>query len=269
MTPLVPSWADPLPSPQSSDTEQPTETPPDQEGGTRPPIPAPPEPNRFWAARANFTRFVASGGTDRQALGRALGAHVRTVSGGSRNAARRMGASSRAAANLLGALRHIERDGVAETLRALSLEHLTGRSPKEILAAFTDAICSPGGSIDEGIARNAYVETVLKLTELGESLDNLTEEQIAAITIDFISRSIVNRVINDIGMKLGTRALTEEQANSLEAQLNAFVVGTVRDRLQDEIQKTKSLETIKLNSEITRIYEVAFTLLEEEAARIA
>ena len=180
-----------------------------------------------------------------------------------------MGASSRAAANLLGALRHIERDGVAETLRALSLEHLTGRSPKEILAAFTDAICSPGGSIDEGIARNAYVETVLKLTELGESLDNLTEEQIAAITIDFISRSIVNRVINDIGMKLGTRALTEEQANSLEAQLNAFVVGTVRDRLQDEIQKTKSLETIKLNSEITRIYEVAFTLLEEEAARIA
>lgn len=267
-TPLLPSWA---PAPPDSPVEQPASpasAPPETSPSPRPPIKSPPEKYRFRGPRVNFSRFVASGSTDRRALGRALSGHVRSVSGGARNAARRMGASSRTAANLVSLLRGISRDGLAETLRSLSLQHLAGKPPKEILAAFTELICSRGSLIDEAIARHAYVETVVELVEADLDLNTLTEEQVAEMSVDFIGRSIVLRVINDIGTKLDLAALSEEQASSLTRQLADFVVGVVRDRLLQEIQGTNSLDGNKLRIEMSRIYEVAFGLIELQATSL-
>ena len=269
-TPLLPSWADP-PNPFPPDSppaDQPVDNANLPENLPRPPMQPPPELDRFRVARYNFSRFVSSGGTDRGALGRAVRDHIRTVSGGSRTAARRMGTSRRAASNLVGVLRDIQSRGITETLRKLSLDHLVGRSPKEILIAFTDIICRPGGTIDEGIARDAYVETILEVTEIGESLNSLTEDQIGAVTIGFIGRSIVNRIINDIGQKLDVRALSGEQANYLMTVLKDLVHGAVKDRLQESIQSTRAIPQSKLDSEMTLIYERAWNFVDEEVERL-
>lgn len=275
-TPLLPSWAPDVPLPaeipqdlsvaaEDAQAAAPLDTAPSD---TRPPIEAPPTGDRFRAARNSFSRFVISGGTDRRALGRALHAHVETVSGGARTAARRMTASRKTAANLVWLLTGIARDGLSVTLRTLSLQHLAGRSPKEILAAFTDTVCSSGSLIDEGIARAAYVETVLELAEAEVDLQTLTKEQITAITLEFICRSIVLRVINDIGTKYDVKALSVEQAEAATQALRDLVSGAVQDRLREELEKTGALRSASLAESMNRIYEIAFNLIEGEATNL-
>jgi hypothetical protein len=108
-TPLVPTWLNPSVVPSGSappGTPPPTipnlvPTPSTLPGmpGALPSIPSPSpslpaapnpttaDPGRFQKARVNFTRFAASGGSDRRALGRSVRAYVKKATGGSTNAA--------------------------------------------------------------------------------------------------------------------------------------------------------------------------------------
>ena len=269
-TPLLPTWADSpsLPPLDLPPLEQPEEDTKPEENAERAPIQVAPEENRFQVARSNFSRFVSSGGTDRRALGRAVQDHIRTGSGGSRTAARRMGASRQTAFRLVGILQDIQSRGIAETLRSLALDSLIGRPPREVFIALTDFICAPGGTIDEGIARDAYVETVIELTEEGEGFDSFTNDQIDSLMLGFISRSIVNRIVNDVGQKLDVKALSGEQANYLMSVLKDLVYGAVKDRLQESIQAARGIPLSKLNSEMNLIYERAFNFIDDEAGRL-
>jgi hypothetical protein len=268
-TPLLPTWAD---SPSLPALNLP---PLDQQGESqpldelqRPPLDVAPEGNRFQVARSNFSRFVTSGGTDRRALGRAVRDHIRTGSGGSGTAARRMGASRQAASRLTRVLQDIQSRGIAETLRSLALDHLIGRPPREVFIALTDFVCAPGGTIEEGIARDAYVETIIDLAETGEDFDSFTNDQINSVVLGFISRSIVNRIVNDIGQKIDVRSLSGDQANYLMSVLKDLVYGAVKDRLQERIQDARSIALNRLNQEMTLIYERAFAFIDDEAGRL-
>jgi len=271
-TPLLPTWADPpvgipqpsltLPQPGSqvllSDVAGPALP-------KRPDIVPDLQGPRFRAPRVNFTHYVASSGTDRRSLGRALSGHIRSVSGGTRTATRRMYPSRRAASNLLGVLHDIRDNGIEKTLQSLNLGRLTGRPPKEILVALTDVVCASGGPIGEAIAREAYIETIAEMMEESVDLDHLADTQIAAIVISFISRSIATRVIEDIGQKLDVTAVSPEQADMLSEDLYDFIRGAVKDELSQELEQTRSIEKADLSESIGKIYQVAFGLIEAEA----
>ena len=180
-TPLVPSWLDEVPA--GPPPALPSEPPPGGElpisqlpapppgplppGPPRPlpPLPPPPPPDRFRAARSNFSRFAGSGGSDRRSLRRAARDYVRSGTGGSRNATRRMGASRPPHAACSDVLRDFQRDGVTATLRRLNLGDLVGRPLEDVFIGLTDVICGDGGSIDEGIALDAWLETIAELEE--------------------------------------------------------------------------------------------------------
>jgi hypothetical protein len=120
-------------------------------------------------------------------------------------AVQRMGASRHAGARLLGFLADAQVGGVREALRSLDFEALAGRPIVEIFIGLADYICPGDGTVDEGIAREAYVETIIELTTEGlTDLSTFTPDQMQTVFELYATHAIEARICNDIGAKVVT-----------------------------------------------------------------
>lgn len=272
-TPLIPSWlgdadgggapASPAPNGPRPDGQ------PAPDGSTppappnRPPIPRIADPQRFAGARNSFTRFAGSGGSDRASLGRAVSKYVSTSAGGSRQAAQRMGASRHSGARLLGFLADAQARGVREALRALDLESLAGRPITEIFVGLADYICPGAGTVDEGIAREAYIETVVELASEGlTDLTTFTPDQMQSVFELYATHAIEARICNDIGTKAVTMPTDAQAAHRVEHQLRDFIRGGVADALTRARAETPNLTPERIQGFVDRVYESAFAILQ-------
>lgn len=268
-TPLVPSWLNPdsdapgspaTPDGASGENGQGSDlsTPP-----SRPAIPALADPARFTGPRGNFTRFAHSGGSDRSSLGRAISGYVSNSSGGSRQAAQRMGASRGAGARLLGFLVNAQAHGAREALRALNLEGLAGRPIDEVFAGLADYICPNVATVDEGIAREAFIETIIDLAKLGVTdLDALTADQMQTVFELYATHAIEARLCNDIGTKLITAPVNAQAALRVQEQLRDFIRNAVSDALTTARAETPTLPQERVQSFVDTVYERALGILQ-------
>lgn len=269
-TPLVPSWlgggdassnpegqgAGPDVQPSAGGAAPPA--PPNQ-----PPIPKPADPQRFSGARNSFTRFAGSGGSDRASLGRAVSKYVSTSSGGARQAAQRMGASRGAGARLLGFMADAQARGMREALRALDLESLAGRPIAEIFVGLADYICPGAGTVDEGIAREAYIETIVELASEGVTdLATFTSDQMQTVFELYATHAIEARICNDIGTKAITMPTDAQAAHRVEQQLRDFIRGGVSDALTRAREETPDLAPERIQGFVDAVYESAFSILQ-------
>lgn len=270
-TSLVPTWLDEpdvgsLPSGDDAppgDVEQPGEEGGEEGTPPRPAIEPAPIPARFQGARRNFSAFAGSGGNDRGALRRAVRDYVRSGTRGSTKATRRMGASRAAASGMLGIFRGFQRDGVDATLRRLNLGNLAGRPAAEVFLGLTDVICRDGGSIDEGIARDAWLETIAELDRLGiEDLDGLTGEQIQELFLSFVAHAIETRLFQDIGTN-GLRLAADLVAiEAFEAQFRDYIKRAVRDAFASDLTRLAELWDQDIRDIVDETYRSAWELLE-------
>lgn len=275
-TPLVPSWlgdtdgggSPPAPTPADGSPNGDGVTPSSPAMPPAPPnrraTPAAADPNRFSGARSSFTRFATSGGTDRANLGRAVSRYVSTSSGGARQAAQRMGASRGSGARLLGFLADAQARGVREALREFKLESLAGRPIAEIFVGLADVICPPGaGTVDEGIAREAFIETIIELTTEGlTDLSTFTPDQMQTVFELYVTHAIEARICNDIGTKAVTMPTDVQAAHRVEAQLRDFIRGGVSDALTRARADSPSLPPERIQSFVDTVYESAFAILQ-------
>jgi len=228
-----------------------------------PALPALAAAGRFTAARNNFSRFAASGGSDRRSLGRALSQYVSTAAGGSRTATQRMGASRTAGAQLAGFLSNAVAQGPREALRALNLEGLAGRPIEQVFIGLVEYVCPEGGSLDEGIAREAFIETIADLADNGvNNFDSLNADQMQTIFELYAAHAIETRLCNDIGMNAITLPADAVQAASLQRQLLDFVRRSVGDAMTQARQAMVTLTPERVSGFVTRVYEEALRLLE-------
>lgn len=266
-TPLVPSWLGDEGAPPAASPD----TPPD--GGTpdvppaappaRPPIPPAADPTRFTAARNNFSRFAGSGGSDRRSLGRSVSRYVGSSSGGARTAAARMGSSRGAGSRLLVFLSDTVARGATEALRALNLGALAGRPIEEIFLGLTDYVCPDGGSIDEGIAREAFIETIADLASAGiTDLDGFTAEQMQTVFELYATNAIEARLCNDIGAKTIILPSDSREAARVQVQLNDFIRRGVADALTAARAAAATLTPDRVLQFVGGIYEQAFAILQ-------
>jgi len=271
-TPLIPSWLPPDGSPPPA--PQPPTAPPNDPlpGAPRPappvlpPIPPAAAGDRFTAARGNFSRFAGSGGTDRASLGRALSSYVSSASGGSRTAAQRMARSPASGAPLLSFLSGAVANGPREALRALNLERLAGRPIEEVFLGLMEYVCPEGGTVDEGIARDAFIETIADLAESGiADFDTLTAEQMQTIFELYATHAIETRLCNDIGMKAITLPADAAQAASIQRQLLDFVRRSVSDSLTQARAAMQALTPDRVFGFVTRVYEQAYAIMQTMA----
>ncbi|MGA8139687.1 MAG: Qat anti-phage system associated protein QatB [Desulfobaccales bacterium] len=243
-------------------------TPPD-----RPPIPDEVAEGRFTAARSSFSRFVRSGGRDRASLGRAVSHYISTTSGGAKRAAQRMGSSRASGARLVGFLSDVSSRGVGAALRALNLEGLAGRPIDEVFLGLADYICPDGGTIDEGIAREAFIEMIADVAESGiTDLDRITAEQMQTVFELFATHAIEARLCNDIGMKTITLPADARDAMLVQEQLQDFIRRGVSDALAAVRDSFQALTPDRVLGFVDVVYEQAFGILQSlgdmEAERV-
>jgi hypothetical protein len=279
-TPLVPSWL--RGEGDNAGTDGGAGAQPALADGKVPTAPAAPAPlqatprpgasDRFTSARNNFSRFTSSGGSDRRSLGRAVSQYVSQSAGGSSQAAQRMGSSRGAAAGLIRFLNDAGSNGVREALRTLNLDSLAGRPVEEVFAGLADYICPEGGSIDEGIARDAFVETIADLAGAGiTDIDALTPGQIQTVFELYATHAIEARICNDVGAKLITLPADPRAAERVQAQLRDFIQRGVSDAINAAGVNIQSLTPDAVIGFVTTVYQSAFEVLqtmgEGEAAR--
>lgn len=265
-TPLVPSWLQGDTATVSNGQEAPVD-------GAIPAVPAPPASrpmtlspgasDRFTSARSNFSWFTSSGGSDRKSLGRAVSQYVSKAMGGSRQAAQRMGPSRGVGAGLVNFLNDANARGVREALRTLNLDRLAGRPIEEIFAGLADYICPEGGSIDEGIARDAFIETIADLASAGISdVDALTPAQIQTVFELYATHAIEARICNDIGAKVITLPANLGAAERVQAQLRDIIQRGVSDALNAVGIKIQALTPDTVMGFVTDAYREAFEILQ-------
>jgi hypothetical protein len=279
-TPLVPTWLEPaagpdapvdLTDPAQAPANPPPVAPAPSDAAMPPGAPVlPPVANRFRDARSNFSRFATSGGTDRRAFGRAVSDYVSTSSGGSRTAARRLAPSRSAASGLLGFLSDSRTSGTTEALRRLDLPGLVGRPIQDVFVALTDVLCPDGGSIDEGIARDAFIETIADVLEAGIlDLATLTADQMLTIFEMFVARSIEGRLHNDIGTKAITFPASNAAVQSVQDQVHDFILGRVHDCVHGMRDQLTALQGPALDAIVNRVYIESFDLMQVMAEAMA
>lgn len=275
-TPLVPSWLGDAPAglppdadgdaspadgaeghPGEGDTGEATVTP-----DPLPPIPPTPPPARFQSARRNFSAFAGSGGTDGRALRRAARDYVRSGTGGNRNATRRMGAARAAAGGALGVFRGFQGDGTDATLRRFNLGNLVGRPVVDLFLGLTDVICPNGGLIDEGMARDAWLETVGDLDELGiDDTTTLSAGQMQEFFLAFVAHSIEARLFQDIGVNGLKIAADLDAIEAFEAEFRTYVRRSVRDSFSGDLTGLATLSDQEIATIVDQTYEEAWDLL--------
>jgi hypothetical protein len=217
-------------------------------------------PVDFGNARGNFTSFARSSGHDRRALGRAAASYVRAAGGGQR-AARHMGASRSAGTALAGFLADVGRRGVDEALRTLNLPGLAGRPPAEIFAALIDVFCPEGGTIDEAIAREAFVEMIIELTEIGVTdIADLAPDRLPEIVELFIAHAIEARIENDIAMKAIALPDNTAAAQRVQDILCDFIRRAVHDVMAQAVD-FRLLAENRIKGWVDTVYAQAFELL--------
>lgn len=261
-TPLVPTWLAPD-APGTPGPLGPTPAGPVPAAPADRPLPQPAaESDRFSAARSNLSRFASSGGGDRRHLGRAVARYVSNSSGGAGTAARRMGASRRAGAGLLGFLSDARDRGTGEALRALNLEALAGRPVEDIFLGLADYLCPTNGSVDAGIARDAFIETTADLAAQGVTdLDALNADQIQTVFELYATHTIEARICNDIGMRVVMFPTNVASAQQVQDQLRDFIRRGVSDALTAARSTVQILTADRVTEFVNGVYQTAFEIL--------
>ena len=270
-TPLVPTW---LEEPDQEKPKQGEEKPaederPDQDDTSeRPAIQPPPALKRFRPARRNFSSFARSGGSNTQALERAVRDYVRSGTGGRGKATRRMHTSAGLASRMLGIIRDFQRNGVETTLRRLDLQNMAGKSATEVFLDLTDIICREneksidGGPIDEAVARDAWLETVAELLESGKTnLQSLITEEVQEIFLTFVSNTIQKRLLLDIGTKGLNLPADPSAIEKFQLQFYDYIRRGVRDAFSFDLTQLKELSDSEIKSTVNETYSNAWELL--------
>jgi len=183
-----------------------------------------------------------------------------------------MGASRGAGARLLGFLTDAQTRGSHEALAALNLEGLAGHPIDEVFLGLADYVCPDAGTVDEGIAREAFVETIVDLAALGVGdLDALTPEQMQTVFELYVTHAIEARLCNDIGTKAVTAPADAHAALMAQEQLRDFIRNGVSDALTAARAETPLLTQDIVQKFVDGVYERAFEVLrsmgEAEARR--
>lgn len=174
-----------------------------------------------------------------------------------------MGSARGAGSRLVSFLSDAVARGATEALRSLNLGALAGRPIEEIFLGLADYVCPDGGSIDEGIAREAFIETITDLAGAGiTDLDGLTSDQMQTVFELYATNAIEARLCNDIGAKTITLPSDSREAARVQAQLNDFIRRGVADALTTARAAMDALTPDRVLQFVGRIYEQAFGILQ-------
>jgi hypothetical protein len=139
---------------------------------------------------------------------------------------------------------------------------LAGRPVEEIFLGLADYVCPEGGTVDEGISRDAFIETIVDLANSGiTSLDGLTVDQMQTVLELYATHAIEARLYNDIGVQAITLPADVKAVEQVQAQLHDFIRGGVADALTAAHDELVALTPENVFGFVQSVYETAFDIL--------
>lgn len=242
----------------------------------------PEESNRFTAARTALTGWVLAGAetpaprfagrrlsrADRQnsggtALRRSLGRYARHSLGGRASAARRMRKASRAAASTISVLQAISQRGISAVLIELRLDALAGRPIREIFAAIADTVIGSIESIDDDLARQAMLDTLLVVPDDHLiDFEHLTEEQVVFFYTEFVCKAIERRYLADVSASGRLRAASDRVYIDLDKNVGQFIALAVRAQVNEALNQRLTLDAGFTEGMMQEVFQAAWSVLE-------
>ncbi len=263
--PLVPTWLEgdlsssgpeqinPLSSPMLDGSQQPIR-----------PIPPDGDPNRFRGPRTSFTHFTFGGGRDSSSMRRGISHYISRSLGGSSNATKRLGSSRTSTARLYGILHTLSGpNGLREVAKLLSIDNLGGLQASQFFIRVAEFICPDGGPEDEGISRSAYFDTVADNPALmNKPTESLTKEEIDSILQRFMSKVVMQQIMNGIANNTIRFSETLDEIAHIEDAVEQLIVQSVADAFA-QIKNDNTALTNEIAKEMTdRVYQRTFDILE-------
>ncbi|HBT4566863.1 TPA: hypothetical protein MB288_002911 [Klebsiella pneumoniae] len=213
--------------------------------------------------KGNFTRYARS--RSPSALGRAVAGYVRNGTGGPSRASRRMGSSRVVAGGLLNIIGNFEQGGATQALQRFDLGSLAGEPASSVFLSLVEFLCPPGGSVDEGIARQAMLDTIRDLAETDEeTFDALTPEQLQEVFLGFVVHSIEGKIMSDIGKNAIKLPDDVEAIADVQETLHSFIDSATRSQLRNDLSDVSGLSGNEIDRKVHEIYEKAFELIASE-----
>lgn len=210
-------------------------------------------------ARGNLTRGTRT--SDARAIMRGAGRYV-AASGGGAAVARSMRSSRMAAGGVAAVARDFAERGPEEALRRFDLEALAGAPAEDVFVALTDALCPPGSSIEEAIARDAMLDTIAALAADGVgNFDGLTADQLQEFFVGVVSRSIEGKVLNEVGTNTVHVPENVEAVERGQRMLHEFIEGCVRDQIEELGSGLVELESDGIDEFVGDLFEAALDLV--------
>ena len=251
-------------------------------GGAKPssgrsnPQPAGAERPCYRVARHNFTTFITSGGSDDIAFGRAISSYVGTTFGGAKQAAGRMSSECAVSVELVNILsvanknriqgaiaqKSVQDVIIQKDIKGLDLASLDTIPIPKIYETLVDVICTAGADRDDSTARDAYLNTIADVNELGLDLGKPSDETVGTFMECYISNAIKNRILNDIGMKFVTMSKDTDEAQEIEKKLKDSIHKSVRAAIK---KNNKIIQTNDMKRTIKSLYKRSYTILEDLA----
>lgn len=173
-----------------------------------------------------------------------------------------MASSQATARELGGVVGDFAARGVEPTLRSLGLDELVGRPLEEVLVTVLERVCPPGATVDEAIAREAYLQAIIECTPSDPAEQpEFNEEMALRILESFATNSICLRVINDVGTKGLEVSASVITALNVEDQLREFVQGAVHDAIAHVREDGGSIDRVEAVRIADELYPVAWEVL--------
>ena len=179
-------------------------------------------------------RAAGGGGSGRRNAFKSSASSYVKAHGGSRVAARSATAGRSSTAALGGFLSSVASRGLNATMTAYGLQASIGKGAPAVFAAIMNAVAPAGGSREQAVARDAIGKALDDVYEKFVSadgdvshLDSMTAADVAAAVEAAVIAYINSKWVEELGIKIEQRAVSESDAVRLERDLKEFVKESV------------------------------------------
>jgi hypothetical protein len=227
-----------------------------------------PQQTSWQNAKTAMSKYASGGGGAKGKSG-AVSYYVKGY-GGARNAARTAKAGIRTTINIGNFFGGISSKGISQVLNEYNIQ-TEGRSPKQILNDIVNVLAPNPDTNDDSVARKALIRTMSVIYEkfddekqdisLLDSLDSNISEMLVA---KYIETFIYERLINDVGSRIESKAENSNQVLKVEKELKDYIESKVSTTLKDK--PLSSINTIAKNvySFVEELYHQCYKVLEDQ-----
>ena len=153
--------------------------------------------------------------------------------------------------------------GLRKVATFLSLDTLEGLPAADFFIFLAKFICPDGGPEDEGISRSAYYDTIADNPEMmGKPIQSLTKEEIATVFQRYMSKIVMQQIMNGIANNVIRFSETLEEISHIEDVVEQLIDQSVADACAQVKHENIDMTNERAKEITDGIYLKVFEILE-------